>query len=478
MGVQYDVIIIGGGPGGYTAAFAAVRRGMTAALIEQDRVGGTCLNRGCIPTKTLLHTAEQFSAIQSSAARGLLTGAESVRVNIPGLYEEKAEVTARLSENLEKSLKSSGVRLINGHAEITGQNTVAIKTADGETVLLSGKNILLAVGSRPVRLPIPGADSPGVYTSDEFLDQPPQALKRLIIIGGGVIGAEFAECYRALGVEVTILEMMPAILATLDPDLSKNAGMILKKRGVKIVTGAAVRKIRRDGENLVCDYEVRGKVQSAEGDAVLISTGRRPAVENLFAEGCQPDISRGITVNEHFETSIPGVFAVGDVTGPGTRGGIKLAHAAAAQAKNAIAFMAGDKEPVNLSAVPSCVYLDPEIASVGMTEEAAKKAGFAAASVRGVMYSNARTLIGHGERSFVKLVFDQETGKILGAHLMCRNASDMISEYSEAIISGIRIPELLAVIRPHPTFEEAGNDALEAALEKLDSYQSCEGKTR
>lgn len=465
--VQYDIIIIGGGPGGYTAAFAAARRGMAAALIEQDRVGGTCLNRGCIPTKTLLHTAEQLSAVRSSAARGILAGAELLRVDMRKLYEEKAEVTATLSENLEKSLKLAKVSLWKGHAEVTGPNTVAVKTEGGDMLTLSGKNILLAVGSRPVRLPIPGADLPGVYTSDEFLDQPPENLRKLVIIGGGVIGAEFAECYRALGAEVTVLEMMPRILPTLDPDLSKNAGMILKKRGVSVVTGAVVREIRRDGEALVCGYEVKGKVLSAQGDAILLSTGRRPAVENLFADGYSPELSRGITVNEHFETSLSGVFAVGDVTGPGTRGGLKLAHAAAAQAKNAVAFMAGEAEPVNLSAVPSCVYLDPEIASAGMTEEEAKQAGIAAESVRGVMHSNARTLICHAERSFVKLVFARDTGVILGAHLMCPNASDIISEYTEAIVQKSRVSDLLSVIRPHPTFEEAGNDALEAALGKM-----------
>ena len=488
--MDFDLIIVGAGPGGYTAAFAAAGRGMKTALIEKDRVGGTCLNRGCIPTKTILHTAEQLRELRDASARGLITGAGSADWVPAALYAEKASVTAQLSEGLAKGLKAAGVEVIYGTAKITAVHTVEVKTSpspEGESAAASktftAENICVAAGSHPVRIPVKGADLPGVLTSDEFLDNPPESMKSLVIIGGGVIGTEFAEAYSALGVDVTIIEMMPSVLAVLDSDLSKNAALILKKRGVKIVTGAALSAIEKapgDAGGLTCFYAKKGRKPAAEGaseetalesvtgDVVLMSTGRRSSTDGLFADGFAPAMNRGITVNEHFETSIPGIYAIGDVTGPEAPGGVKLAHTAAAQGRAAAAYMAGETEaPVDLSAVPSCVYMKPEIASTGLSLDEAKARGIPAAAARGVMHGNARTVIAHSERSFVKLVYNTQTQKLIGAQLMCENASDIISEYTEAIVKGLTLKDLCAVIRPHPTFEEAGTDAAEAALSKL-----------
>ena len=522
MEKDFDLVIIGAGPGGYTAAFAAAGHGMKTALIEKDRVGGTCLIRGCIPTKTILHTAEQLRGLRDASARGLITGADGAVCDWKALYAEKSAITDNLSDGLLKALKAAKVEVIFGNAKVIGAHAVEVEsegatgahavkvesdrtagahTLDVETKnapgvraaaaemgtenarILTAENILIAAGSHPVRIPVKGADLPGVLTSDEFLDNPPESMKSLVIIGGGVIGTEFAEAYSALGVDVTIIEMMPSVLAVLDSDLSKNAALILKKRGVKIVTGAALSAIEKapgDAGGLTCFYAKKGRKPAAEGaseetalesvtgDVVLLSTGRRSSTDGLFADGIVPAMNRGITVNEHFETSIPGIYAIGDVTGPGAPGGVKLAHTAAAQGRAVALSLAGETgAPVDFSAVPSCVYMKPEIASTGLTLDEAKARGIPAAAARGVMHGNARTVIAHTERSFVKLVYNTETQKLIGAQLMCENASDIISEYTEAIVKGLTLKDLCAVIRPHPTFEEAGTDAIFAALSKL-----------
>ena len=454
---HYDLIVIGAGPGGYTAALRAAKRGWKTAVIERREVGGTCLNRGCIPTKTLLHASEIAAGI-----RGGRFGieAQQVRLDMAAMLTRKRQVSAQLSGGIETMLRAEKVKLLQGNATVLGPSQVRL-TGENEQVL-TARHILLATGAVPARPPIPGLDLPEVMTSDDLLENG-RLYQSLIVIGGGVIGVEFATFYADLGCQVTVIEGMDRLLPALDRELGQNLGMIFKKRGIAVHTGADVTRLEKtEGGVRVC-FHGKGGEESAAGEAVLCAIGRRPNTEGLFA----PDVAvamngRFMAVNENYETSLPGIYAIGDVSG-----NIQLAHMAAAQGIDAVERMMGGAGRIDLTAVPSCIYCAPEIACVGMTAEEAKAEGRAVAVGKYVMYANGRTVIQDGGRAFLKIVADAESHAILGAQFMCEHATDMISEMTAAIVNGLTVEQMLRAMRPHPTFEEGVQDALEAVLGKL-----------
>ena len=481
---QYDLVVIGGGPGGYEAALeAAGVYGMKTALVEREKLGGTCLNHGCIPTKSLLHSADLYRQMQECARFGL--GAEKVSFNWTQIQNRKDSVVDQLRSGIAAQMKQKKIDVVYGTGRILDPHSVEIilpaensdtkipadtsaesgSTSEQEKQVLHTRFILIATGSKASMPPIKGADLENVMTSDELLEKKDGLFDRLLIIGGGVIGVEFASVFSAFGTQVTILEALPRIIANMDKELSQSLKMLLKKRGVDIHTGAMVQKIRRkDGGNgaLECIYLEKEKECLAEADGILICTGRRPYTEGLFAEECQiPEMERGrILTDEYQQTSIPGLYAIGDTTG-----GFMLAHAATAMGRNAVAHMhaqlSGEeyKERVLLSAIPACIYTDPEIACVGMTQDQAKEAGIEAESHKAVTGANGKSLISAQERGFVKVVYEKETGKILGAQMMCARASDMISEFTQAIAEGLTMADMHYIVRPHPTFEEIVTEA-------------------
>jgi dihydrolipoamide dehydrogenase len=314
----------------------------------------------------------------------------------------------------------------------------------------------------PARPPIPGLDLEGVLTSDELLSGV-APFRSIVIIGGGVIGMEFATFFNDLGVEVTVVEGLDRLLPLLDKELGQNLSMIMKKRGVKIFTGAMVKSVTKTETGLSVNFESKGAPASAEAEVVLCAIGRRPYTDGLFGEGVSLEMEgRRIKVNERFETSMPGVYAIGDVSAK-----IQLAHVATAQGLYAVNEIAKRPNGVDLSIVPSCVYTRPEIASVGMTEQEAKDAEIPVKVGKVTMFSNGRTIILNGDRGFMKVLANAETRKILGVQLMCSNASDMIGAWGEAIANGLTPEDMLHAIRPHPTFEEAMTDALRDLSAKL-----------
>ena len=450
--MDYDLIVIGAGPGGYEAAFEAADLGMKTALVEKEEPGGTCLNRGCIPTKALLHAAELYRSMKEAEAAGVC--AKEILYDPRKMQQRKREVVLQLRKGIEDTAKRKKVELIRGTGTVCGEGRVSVRTA-AEERLLTADRILLATGSRPIRPPIEGISLPGVVTSDELLEYE-EPVGSLVIIGGGVIGVEFAALYQALGTQVTVIEAMPQLLPNLDRELAQSLKMLMKKRGIAVCTGARVEAIRqRESGGLVCEYTA-DKPDTAEADAVLVCVGRRPYTEGLFAEGFRPDMDRGcIRVNERYETSLPGVYAIGDVTG-----GIMLAHAAAAEGRNAVRIMAGRAEAADMRWIPSCIYTEPEIACVGMTADEAKAAGIDADSRKVPMGANGRTVIAGGERGYIRVVSERETGRILGAQMMCARATDLISEFTQALSAGLTVGDLARVIRPHPTFSEAISDAV------------------
>lgn len=460
MEERYDLLVIGAGPGGYVAAIKAAKLGMKTAVIENREVGGTCLNRGCVPAKAMLHAAKLYQEVLSGERFGIIS--KEVSCDYEKVMSYKNETSESLRLGVEQLLKGNKIDRIHGTGTLTKDGRVRVKTEEGEE-LRQANHILLATGSKPAILPIEGIRLPGVMTSDELfqLDHVPESL---IIIGGGVIGVEFATVFASFGSKVTLLEAEDRLLPGLDKEIAQNLKLILKKRGVDIHTKAFVRKIEKEGEDFICTYRERAKdkekIEVIKSPYLLSATGRIPNTDGLLEEGISLDMNRGrIVVKENFETSMPGVFAIGDVIG-----GIQLAHAASSQGICAVELMNGVEPSIDLSVIPSCVYTDPEIACVGITEEEAKGKGIETVTGKTLTHANCKSFITKEERGFVKVVTDKETGVLLGAQMMCARATDMIGEMGTAITNKLTAEQLLKAMRAHPTYNESVGEALEDCM--------------
>ena len=440
MSEKYDVIVIGAGPGGYVAAIKAAKLGFKTAVIEAREAGGTCLNRGCIPAKAMIHAAEVYRSAKECERFGI--HAENVTFDFEKIFEYKEETTKQLVQGVEGLFKGNGVDQIAGKGTLLPDKKVKVVSESGEQVL-EAEHIILAAGSKPLILPIPGMDLPGVLTSDELFRMK-SVPESLTIIGGGVISVEFATVYAELGCKVTILEALPRILPNMDKEISQNLKLILKKRGIDIHTAAAVQGVEAEGDQYICKYIEKEKEQSAASQYVLCAVGRCPNTDGLFSEDATPEMNRGrVVVNEKFETSIPGVYAIGALIF-----GAQLAHAAS-------------EISVDVNIVPGCVYTDPEIASVGMTEDEAKEKGIAVKVGKFIMSANGKSLITKEERGFIKVVAEEESGVIVGAQMMCARATDMIGEFVTAVANNMTVSQLLKGMRAHPTYNEGIGEALE-----------------
>ena len=458
---DYELLVIGAGPGGQTAAIRAAKLGKRVAVVEAREPGGTCVNRGCVSTKTLLHSSSLYRAAADGAAAGI--HAESLRADLPEIFANERRIAQTLSGGVESMFRSSKISLLRGRARIIALHTAEILGEDGAVTTVTADDIILAAGAVPMRLPIPGMDLPGVMTSEELLEGMDSLCRSIVIIGGGVIGIEFACFFSDLGCEVTVLEGLDRLLPMLDRELGQNLALILKKKNVRVCTGAMVKSVERRDGGLLVNYTLKGAEETAEGEIVLCAVGRRAAVEGLFAPGLEPELDGSIIkVDERYETSIPHVYAIGDVASR-----TQLAHVASAQGQACAELLCGVENAVDMRIVPSCVYCRPEIAVVGMTEAEARAEGIQVKTGKCVMGGNARTLIEDPGRSFMKVLADAGSGEIIGAQLMCPNAADIISQISEAIANRMTPQRLLLAMRPHPSFEEALTDALADLAEKL-----------
>ena len=449
---QYEVAVLGGGPGGYTAAIRAGQLGKKTVLVEKRDLGGTCLNRGCIPTKALLHSAEAYHQLGSAKSLGITLGEYSFQYK--KMARRKDKVVKQLRSGVESLVSGHGADIVRGEAVLTGPHTFRVGEEEFEA-----EQLILATGSVPASIPVPGTDKPGVLNSDGVLalEECPESV---VIIGGGVIGVEFATLFCDLGKPVTIVEMLPSILYGNDPDVCSTMTGLLQDRGVTIHTGAKVLEIQ---DGLTCVFEKEGQTLTARGQVVILSTGRRPETANLGLEAAGVAAQRGfVTVDDEMRTNVPHIYAIGDITGRQ-----QLAHVATAQGIVAAHNAAGEHRKMDYSAVPGCIYTSPEIASIGITADEAKAAGRAVKVGKFVMFANGKTVIADGERGFIKVVADADTGVILGAQLMCERATDMLSQLTAAVVNGLTAHQLLKVMRPHPTFEEGVGEALEDLAEKL-----------
>lgn len=467
---SFDVIIIGAGPGGYVAAIRAAQLGLSTAVIESEDIGGTCLNRGCIPTKAMLHASSLLREIRESERFGI--SVKDVDIDYGKLTDYRKDSVEKLVRGVAQLLKANGVTLIKGRGLLTADKTVQI-TRGPEVSSYKAENIILASGSVPFRLPVSGMELSEVLTSDGIfaLDHLPESLA---IIGGGVIGVEFAEVFSSLGCKVTIIEAMPKLLPNMDKEISQSLKLILKKRGVDIHTSSVLEKIDKKDGSCEILFKEKDKECSVSSQYVLCAVGRKPNTENLFSEDVNIKKDRGfIKTGEDLMTDEDGVYAVGDIIkGP------QLAHVASAQgiyAAELIAKRMGKNTDENdeadteekisqshdLSVIPSCIYTDPEIASAGMTEDDAKKAGIPVKTGKFIMSANGKSIISMEERGFIKVIAHGENDRILGVQMMCARATDMIGEAVTAITNGLTADQLMKGMRPHPTYNEGLMEALE-----------------
>lgn len=440
-----EIIIIGAGPGGYESAIRAAQLGAKVYLVERDEVGGTCLNRGCIPTKALYRNAEIIHTLHQADTFGIEM--EGFQLNLDKIRARKDQVVTDLVGGIQQLLDANGIELIRGNASFQDAKTVVVSTAEGERVL-SADYVIIATGSKPIQIPIPGADHPGIYTSNEMLALK-EIPKRLLVVGGGVVGIEFAGIYRMFGSEVTVIDFAPNILPFLDSDLTKRLAMSLKKMGIGIETKVAVKAISESNGVFTVMAEDKKGEKTYEADAVLMSVGRAPNIQGLNLEAAGVDFGRkGIVTNDMFQTTIENIYAIGDVNGKWM-----LAHVASHQGIEVVERLLGHQPHIDQSVVPSCVFTFPEVASVGKTETELEAQGIAYNSSKFMFAANGKALsLGEGD-GFVKVL--EVDGKIAGVHILGPHASDLIHEAALAVSKGMTVEDIAGVIHAHPTLAEA-----------------------
>ena len=458
MTTETDIAILGAGPGGYVAALRAAQLGAQVTVIEEGELGGVCLNAGCIPTKALLRSAEVYRTLQHPEAFGLqLEG--TVHPDWPAIQARKKRIVRQLVNGVGILLRKAGVQVIQGRGSFASPRMLEITTA-GAVQRVEAQSIVIATGSRPVQLPLPGMDLPGVIDSTAALALE-ELPRRLLIIGGGVIGVEFADIFGAFGVQVTIVEMMSSLLPLMDADLGQSLGRMMARRGVQTYLDSRLTQIDAVDDGLRATIATPDGQLSLDTDQVLIAVGRRPNTEmmGLAQVGVHTDKS-GIPVDAQMRTNVPGVFAIGDVTGS-----MQLAHVASEGGQVAVETALGHRSSLDLKTVPGCVYTNPEIASVGLTEKQARDAGHDVKVGRFPLRASGKALTYGDTNGFVKVVSSVRFGELLGLHIVGPHASDLIHEGGLALALEATLDELAATVHGHPTLGEAIHEAVLDARE-------------
>jgi dihydrolipoamide dehydrogenase len=456
--VPYDLVVIGSGPGGYSAAIRAGQYGLKTALVErQARLGGTCLLVGCIPTKSLLQTADVWQRFVHSRDEGIQC--ENPRLDYPKVKERKDGIVSKHSKGVEMLLKRAKVERIAGYATLRDKGKVEVKTDSG-TQVLEARNIIIATGSEARMLPGLEPDPEVILTNIEILNLT-AVPKSLIIIGAGAVGVEFASIFQRFGTEVTVIEMLPRIVPVEDEDISKELERNFRKQKIRVETGARAENIRKDGAGVKLTLTTKeGKQEELEAEKLLVAVGRKPNTENIGLEKTKVVLDRGfIQVDEHQQTAEPGVYAIGDVVA----GTPQLAHVATREGMIAVAHMAGKPAvPVNKNRIPGCTYTEPGIGSVGLTEAQARAAGRKVKVGRFPFAGNSRaSILGHHE-GFVKVVADEAYGEILGVHIIGPEGFEAIAEAVAAMEAEATVEVMMQAIHAHPTLYEAVGEAFNA----------------
>lgn len=453
--MTYDLIVIGSGPGGYSAAVRAGQYGLKTAIVEKDpKLGGTCLHVGCIPTKALLHTAELWSFANHSADEGITI--EKPVLNYPKVVDRKNGIVQKHAKGVEFLMKKNKVEVIKGYGTIKGAGTVEVKTDKGVQTL-TAKNILIATGSEARMLPGLKPDPEFILTNIEILNLT-QVPKSLMVIGAGAVGVEFASMFRRFGSEVSLFEMLPRIVPVEDEEVSKELERVFKKSGIRVETGAKCDNVQKTGTGVKMKVTLsNGKVEDVEAEKLLVAVGRAPNTANIGLESTKVELDRGfIKVNGYQQTAEPGIYAIGDVVA----GTPQLAHVASMQGMVAVAKMAGKPvTPINRNRIPGATYTEPGIGSVGLTEAQAKAAGYKVKVGKFPFVANSKATILGSHDGFVKVVADEKYGEILGVHIIGPQAYELISEAVAAMEAEATVETMMHTIHAHPTIYEAVGEA-------------------
>lgn len=443
--LSFDLIIIGAGPGGYEAALHAAKGGLRVAIVEERYLGGTCLNVGCIPTKTLLSSARRYEEIQHAENYGIHVGRPVF--DLPAVIRRKNRVVEQLKKGVAGLLRSGKITLLEGHGSVEGRGRVRVGAELHEC-----SNILIATGSRPARPPIPGIDGPQVYDSTGILDLE-KCPHTLVIVGGGVIGVEFASFFASIGVEVHVIEMLERICPGVDAEIAALLQRDLKRQGVTFHLGARVESL----EGGAVRFQLAGEQKTLKSDVVLVAIGRSPNLENLGLEKSGVEFGRkGIAVDEYGKTHVSGIWACGDVTGR-----CMLAHAAVREGQVVVNNILGRKDRMRYDSMPSVIYSHPEVACVGLSEDEARARGIAVRTVKKPLALAGRFLVEHeGQTGTCKVVLDETHGQILGVHMIGGSCSEMIWGSAALIENELRPAEAAQLIFPHPTVSEVIKEAI------------------
>src|SRR5258706_365814 len=457
--MTYDVIVIGSGPGGYSAAVRAGQYGLKTAIIEKDpRLGGTCLLVGCIPTKAFLHTADVWERFLNAEEDGI--HCENPRLDFPLVSDRKNKIVAKHSKGVEFLMRKNKVDWIKGQARLAGPGKVEVTAADGAVQTLETRNIVLATGSEARMLPGLEPDPKRILTNIEILNLR-EVPKSMAIIGAGAVGVEFASCFHRFGTKVTVFEMLPRIVPVEDEDVSKELERLFKKSGIRVETGARVENIHKTDDSVrFCVTLSNNKKEDFEVETLLVAVGRKPNTENLGLEGTRVQLDRGfVKVDDYQRTSEPNVYAIGDIVA----GTPQLAPVATAEGMVAIAHIAGKAvTPVNKNRIPSATYTEPGIGSVGMTEAQARAAGHKGKGGKFPFMADSKASILGRHDGFVKIVADETYGEILGVHIIGPEAFELIGEGVLAMEAEATVETLMHTIHAHPTIYEAMGEAFNA----------------
>ena len=446
---KYDLLIIGGGPGGYVAAIKGAQLGLSVGLIERDKVGGACLHKGCIPTKALIQSTHVYELFKRSKEFGIVT--KGVSADFSGFHKRKQTIVNRLFGGVEHLLKKNKVDVLKGTGQIVSPGKVLVTDGNKTKEEVSAKNIIIATGSSPVVFKGLPHDKENVLTSDDILEIK-EIPSSLLIIGGGSVGIEFAYIYNALGCEVTVIEVMDEILPTSDKDVGSALRRCLSKKGIKFHTQTELGHIEIKEDSVVTTVKKNdGETETLQGEKVLLAMGRKPETEDLGLEALNLEYNgRFINVDEDMQTSQSGIYAIGDITGPPL-----LAHLASAQGLLVAHNIAGaDYPPINENTIPKVTYTNPQVASVGMTQEEAELADYDLKAARFPFISNGKVQTIGEEDGFIKVITDKSSGEILGVHLIGHEVGELIGGMSLAMNLEATNLEVSANMFPHPTISE------------------------
>jgi len=460
--MAYDLIVVGSGPGGYVAAIRASQLGMNVAVVERAELGGICLNWGCIPTKSLLKSAQVFEYMKHADDYGL--SVDGVKADFEKVVARSRGVADKMSSGIQYLLKKNKIEVINGFGKLVGNKSVEVNAEDGSKSTHEAKHIILATGARSRELPNLPQDGKRIigYRKALTLEKLP---KSMIVVGSGAIGSEFAYFYSTMGTKVTLVEFMPTILPVEDEEVSKQMGRSFKKNKIKVMTHSTVESVEGEEGNLKVNIKnKKGEMEVHECEIVLSAVGIAPNTEGIGLEeqGVTTDNGR-VVVDDYYQTNVEGVYAIGDIVkGPA------LAHVASAEGICCVEKIAGmNVEPIDYTTIPGCTYTVPEVASMGMTEKAAKEAGYEVKIGKFPFSASGKASAAGANEGFVKLIFDAKYGELLGAHMIGANVTEMIAELITARKLETTGHELIKAIHPHPTMSEAVMEAAAAAYDEV-----------